>query len=599
MDPIQSLVEQLMRNGAFPAAAPVNASSNATPAPGGALAQLAGAVAQQPQPTINATPAPGGALAQLAGAVAQQPQPTINDNVVSSILPAILGSSTNQPQQLSSYGLRGIVPRLGADTQSSPGNLRGLRGLTDQLVRFMPRENPGFGDLMSQLGTRQYADGGEVRPVMVRQRSGALREAAAAAKGAGRFGDTILVHINPKEFAELEAAHGPHTINPETGLPEFGFFSFLGKALKVIAPIAAMAIPGLGAAVGGALGLSGALGSTVGSALVGAGLGAATGGGKGALIGGITGGLGSAIGPSITGALAPTLGAPLAGALTNAAIGAGGAAAAGGNPLTGALLSGGLSLIAPETTSKLQNLFGPSTGNIASDAAAGQVQPAISDAGAAASMAPGQGGTGGGSVVSPVSLPTPAQVSGAAGGGGSPSGGSILPKALSALLLASALGGDKSGPGVQTTPPPAQPKQPGWDWTGPVFPGGFLTEGPWNSDWVARHTMNAAKGGRAHKMEGQQQGALAAASPSARAGSIHGPGGGQDDLINAKLSDGEHVFDASVVSALGDGSNNEGHKRLEALKSEIRKNAGKSNPKHPPKKQPGALGMLAKAKGGR
>lgn len=49
-----------------------------------------------------------------------------------------------------------------------------------------------------------------------------------------------------------------------------------------------------------------------------------------------------------------------------------------------------------------------------------------------------------------------------------------------------------------------------------------------------------------------------------------GPGGGQDDLIDAKLSPGEFVFDASTVSDLGDGNNDEGARRLERMVQQIR-----------------------------
>ncbi len=52
---------------------------------------------------------------------------------------------------------------------------------------------------------------------------------------------------------------------------------------------------------------------------------------------------------------------------------------------------------------------------------------------------------------------------------------------------------------------------------------------------------------------------------------VQGAGGGQDDLIPAKLADGEYVFDAEIVAALGDGSNKEGAKKLDAMRESIRK----------------------------
>ena len=60
---------------------------------------------------------------------------------------------------------------------------------------------------------------------------------------------------------------------------------------------------------------------------------------------------------------------------------------------------------------------------------------------------------------------------------------------------------------------------------------------------------------------------------------LSGDTGGQDDLIDAKLSDGEYVFDASTVSDLGDGNNAAGARKLDAFRENIRrhKRGGKVN----------------------
>jgi hypothetical protein len=98
-------------------------------------------------------------------------------------------------------------------------------------------------------------------------------------------------------------------------------------------------------------------------------------------------------------------------------------------------------------------------------------------------------------------------------------------------------------------------------------------------------------------------GGLAMASPLMAAGGVphkgshyvEGEGGGQDDLIEARLADGEYVFDADIVSALGDGSNKEGAKKLDAMREQIRKHK-RSAPLNsiPPK----AKSPLAYLKGG-
>jgi hypothetical protein len=65
---------------------------------------------------------------------------------------------------------------------------------------------------------------------------------------------------------------------------------------------------------------------------------------------------------------------------------------------------------------------------------------------------------------------------------------------------------------------------------------------------------------------------------------VQGAGGGQDDLIDARLADGEYVFDADIVAALGDGSNKEGAKRLDKMRELIRSHKrGAPNDKIPPK----------------
>jgi len=144
----------------------------------------------------------------------------------------------------------------------------------------------------------------------------------------GRGGDTELAHVMEGEMmippgvlspelmqaimAEMEAAGidpEGHTvgqgmsINPETGLPEFGFgkvFKKVGKLIKKVAasPIAPIALsvlaPGLGTSIGAGLGATGAAASGLGGAVLGGGLGLAGGGGiRGALTGAITGGAGS------------------------------------------------------------------------------------------------------------------------------------------------------------------------------------------------------------------------------------------------------------------------------------------------------------------
>jgi hypothetical protein len=84
------------------------------------------------------------------------------------------------------------------------------------------------------------------------------------------------------------------------------------------------------------------------------------------------------------------------------------------------------------------------------------------------------------------------------------------------------------------------------------------------------------------------------ASSYAGGGPISGPGGGHDDLIDAKLSDGEFVIPADVVSHLGDGSNKTGAEKLDGMLTAVRAHKA-TGTKFPPK----AKGALDYVKGGK
>ena len=79
----------------------------------------------------------------------------------------------------------------------------------------------------------------------------------------GRYGDTILAHINPEEAEILKQMGGSGTINPNTGLPEFAFLPGifnrkvfnLRNALAIVGAIVGNTIlPGVGGVIGGSLG---------------------------------------------------------------------------------------------------------------------------------------------------------------------------------------------------------------------------------------------------------------------------------------------------------------------------------------------------------
>lgn len=51
---------------------------------------------------------------------------------------------------------------------------------------------------------------------------------------------------------------------------------------------------------------------------------------------------------------------------------------------------------------------------------------------------------------------------------------------------------------------------------------------------------------------------------------VRGPGGGQDDMVPARLSPGEYVLDADTMANLGDGNPEEGARRMDGFRERIR-----------------------------
>jgi hypothetical protein len=80
-------------------------------------------------------------------------------------------------------------------------------------------------------------------------------------------------------------------------------------------------------------------------------------------------------------------------------------------------------------------------------------------------------------------------------------------------------------------------------------------------------------------------------------GQVKGIGSGQDDKIPAWLSDGEYVWSAQDVADLGDGSTDEGVRRLDKMRQMVRRQAGRKDVKKIAKPQKGIDKML-KAVGG-
>lgn len=66
-------------------------------------------------------------------------------------------------------------------------------------------------------------------------------------------------------------------------------------------------------------------------------------------------------------------------------------------------------------------------------------------------------------------------------------------------------------------------------------------------------------------------------------GQVNGAGGGQDDAIPARLSQDEYIVPADVTAALGDGSSNEGGKKLDQMVHKVRAHKVSKGAGFPPK----------------
>ncbi len=354
---------------------------------------------------------------------------------------------------------------------------------------------------------RAYAEGGKVKA------------AAARTRAAGRGEDEMLVHMTEEELGIIKGMWGEPDTNPNTGLPEYGFFSKIWKGIKkvvkkvvkskifqVIAPIAlSIFVPGLGTAIGGMLGAgSGTAASVIGNSLIRGGLSAAGGGDfmTGAISGAVSGGLGSLAGEQIS-KLAPGLSDSTAAIVGSSLASGAGSSLTGGDFASGAMQGALGEMMRPTMegiTAKGQKMLGlqdPEAGGIlavrtpedaAIEATTGGLeeltlasQPALGVEGMPA-QGPIEGGGG-----KPATTPEAA----AAQAAGAQDPGLIEQYAMPALLAASALGGGE----YEQPEQPALP--PGFDEPLPLYdmerqfegidPGAYYTYGQAGAPQSGQH----------------------------------------------------------------------------------------------------------------
>jgi hypothetical protein len=507
----------------------------------------------------------------------------------------------------------------------------GGAGRTPVMIRAFDPEREG-----SMMGYMTYKKGG-------------LHRSADQVREAGRHDDTMLIHVNPEEFSKMREMFGDPIINPNTGLPEYGFFSKLKKAIKKIAPIlsvAGMFIPGLNVVGGLAKGIMGLGVKSAGLAntLAGAAYGGVTGGKKGAITGGL-GGFASSPGA------AQGLGAKIPGlsqsseALQTAAgrglAGAAGAALTDRDPLTGALMAAGAGYGADQISGSQfvqQNLQGSPLMQQAVLGAAQGLNVAGQTGGDLGKGALVGGALGATQSAADSALarfrqgPDTAQVAGqpmqAANQGYGPQGPAELsasvapaisnlmsrpeasmviaqmsqaPTKMEAMQSAAALGANPDTRPVYDAMSNFTMCD-GAPHFGACFAqnwGSFMSSISQNAPRMQQPTMTAKRGGLAQfayggMAMGGSTGMSGGLSPQARELAVGGPGDGQDDHIPALLSDGEFIIPADVVSALGSGSTDAGSDALYDMIHNIRRSYRKAGVKDIPQKAKSPLQYISK-----
>lgn len=451
---------------------------------------------------------------------------------------------------------------------------------------------------------------------------GGLAGAAQHIQAAGRGGDTMLAHINPREAAMLKNMGASGSINPRTGLHEFGWnwksmiATVLPAAIGVFAPAVGNFIGGsgvgqlglgtagkiigtgltagaLGAAAAKATGANplteglkaGALGalnvgagselgkviglenpiaaSATGGALIGGGINALTHGDimAGALQGGIGGAI-SGAGPQLANKFAK--GSPNLGSGINAAARVGGNMLTAGYDPSQAVTSGALAGLAQglwdKNKSPSEQAVQQTSDQNSSDQNSSEYKDAMKNV-----------GFGSNTPQTPTTNTVPPA------GDKSMDWGTIGLLGLGGLGVASMLGNSNKVQQAITTSPKLSTEQQQYmskplndlDWNTIAIEA--AKEGVDAGTFAALHFHDITNG----KYNVAQPVQKAQGGLSKIAYLAQGSGSGRDDTIDARLSDGEYVIDAETVALLGDGSTKAGAARLDKMRTDLRKQKGK------------------------
>jgi hypothetical protein len=409
----------------------------------------------------------------------------------------------------------------------------------------------------------------------------------------GRNGDTELAHINPIEAHILKSLGGSGTINPATGLREYGFFKNPFKAIKSVlgggagAIIGNMIAPGIGGIIGGALGQGAQHAARGKSALSGA----LKGAGMGAALPSVASGLGwgasklgaTALGSSLsnygtTNAILPALG--LGGSGNSSGLfGLGGSNpyVSGGLTAATALSSGMGGGVPPQYVQHPQVQY--------------PGYPYVDNRGFLEKF----GDNAKDYLTQPGNLLTLGTVAAQYAGRQKPKSPEKIAEEERRYRNASrkTIAEVEADEALETARADLQKKRKNKQLDEDiknmgrinrrvVSPEEFARTGRWLEYMDDEgNPVRMKGGGRAHSPYSYLTEEIY--YPRSPIGYLSGDSGGQDDLIDAKLSDGEYVFDASTVSDLGDGNNAAGAHKLDVFRENVRKHKRGGKVNLPPK----------------
>jgi hypothetical protein len=568
---------------------------------------------------VRGNPAYQQAITQMEQKFADQP---ISSGDIDSLI-KFLEAAVDHPEHYDKLRTSAIMDgKLDQDTLPPEFNpqiiislLIALYGLRDRIEGKEQQPNQGMMPQPQQRPMMPPAQSPQGMMPAQPMAQGGLASAAQHIQAAGRGGDTMLAHINPREAAMLKNMGASGSINPRTGLREFGWNwksmikTILPAAIGVFAPAVGNY---LGSAAGFGFGKAGQIaGTALAAGAVGAGAAALTGDNilKSGLQSGVLGGLNAGLGSEIGGAIG--IKNPIAqSAVGGVLIGGGMNALTNEDIMKGALyggIGGALSGAGPQLANKFAT-GSPNLGSGINTAArvggnmltAGYEPGQAITSGALAGLAKGvwDKNSPADQAVQQTADENSGQLAKDTLGQTPPATGSVPPAGdksmdwgtigllgLGGVAAASMLGGpDKVQQAIVSSPKLTTEQQQ------------YYNQPSTTLDYDAM-AIDAAKAGQdigtfAALNYGQGLNKYRIVKPSANPNApepvlkaqgglsriaylAQGSGSGRDDTIDARLSDGEYVIDAETVALLGDGSTKAGAAKLDKMRAELRKQKGK------------------------